>query len=62
MKTGEIVTDLGLYSSECCSAELIFDDGDCFLTCPQCNHLCNWELEQELVTQDQFEGLNGVAA
>ena len=55
MKTGETVTDLGLYVSECCSAELIFDDGDLFMNCPQCNHHCTWELEEEIVSIDEFE-------
>ena len=62
MKTGQTVTDLGLYASECCSTELIFDTGDTFVRCPQCNQLCVWELEEEIVTQDEFERLNGVAA
>jgi hypothetical protein len=62
MKTGETVTDLGLYSSECCSMELIFDTGDTFLRCPQCSRICVWELEEEIVTLDEFERLNGVAA
>jgi hypothetical protein len=62
MKTGETVTDLGLYASECCSEELIFDFGDRFLRCPQCNHSCFWELEEEVVSQDEFERVNGIAA
>ena len=62
MKTADTVTELGLYTSECCSAELIFDVGDQFLDCPQCGHRCLWELEEEVVTQDEFERMNGVAA
>jgi hypothetical protein len=62
MKTGEAVTDLGLYASECCSVELIFDNGDTFVRCPQCSQLCAWELEEEIVSQDEFEHINGVAA
>ena len=62
MKTGDTVADLGLYASECCSSELIFDTGDRFANCPLCNRPCVWELEEELVTQDEFERLNGVAA
>ena len=62
MKTGETATDLGLYTSECCSAELIFDNGDCFANCPQCGRLCMWELEEEIVTIDEFENLDGKAA
>ena len=62
MKTSETVTDLGLYTSECCSAELIFDTGDTFSRCPQCNHLCLWEMEEEIVSLDEFEHINGIAA
>jgi hypothetical protein len=62
MKTGDTVTDLGLYASECCSAELIFDSGDSFLKCPQCCRPCIWELEEELVTVDGLEHMDGVAA
>jgi hypothetical protein len=62
MKTGDTVMDLGLYASECCSADLIFDTGDTFLRCPRCNHLCDWELEEEIVSEDEFERVNGIAA
>jgi len=61
MKTGDTVIDLGLYCSECCTSELIFDTGDRFANCPRCNRPCVWELEEELV-QDDFERMNGVAA
>jgi hypothetical protein len=62
MKTGETVTDLGLYASECCNVELIFDTEDTFLKCPQCCHLCGWELKEEILTQNEFEDINGAAA
>jgi hypothetical protein len=62
MRTGDTVTDLGLYASDCCSAELIFDTGDRFITCPQCTRACTWEMEEELVPQDDFERMNGMAA
>ena len=62
MKTGDTVTDLGLYTSECCSAELIFETGDRFLRCPNCIRPCLWELEEELVTQEDLERINTVAA
>ncbi len=62
MKTGQTVDDLGLYSSECCSAESVFDIGDTFSRCPQCQHLCAWELETEIVPLDELEGENGIAA
>jgi hypothetical protein len=62
MKTGDTVAGLGLYASKCCSADLIFDTGDTFLRCPRCHHLCDWELEEEIVSQDEFERVNGIAA
>jgi hypothetical protein len=62
MKTGGSVNDLGLYVSNCCSAELIFDTGDRFLKCPQCDRLCVWELEEELVTLEEFEHTTSMAA
>jgi hypothetical protein len=62
MRTGNSVTELGLYASDCCSAELIFDTGDTFTRCPECNRLCIWELEEEIVTMDESTGINGAAA
>lgn len=62
MRTNRTVTDLGLYASECCGAELIFDAGDRFVNCPQCNRPCFWEVEEEIVTQDEFEHADDVAA
>lgn len=62
MKTGRTVAILGLYSTECCSTELIFDLADTFSRCPQCQHLCEWEYEQELVTLEDLDRLNGRAA
>ena len=62
MRTNRTVTDLGLYASECCGAELILDAGDRFVDCPQCNRPYFWELEEEIVTQDEFEHANDVAA
>ena len=62
MKTGETVTDVGLYASECCSSESICDTGDCFANCPLCSRPCVWELEEEMVMQDEFERIDDVAA
>ena len=62
MKTGDTVTDLGLYDSECCGVELIFDTGDLFTNCPECHLGCGWEMEEEIVTQDEFERMYGIAA
>ena len=62
MRTGDTVTDLGIYASECCSTEWIFDTGDTLLRCPQCMHNCLWDMEEEIVSQDEFEQVNCVAA
>jgi hypothetical protein len=44
MKTGNDVRELGLYSSECCLQEILFDAGDSFSRCPRCSNLCDWEV------------------
>ena len=48
MRTSEDVHELGLYANDCCSEELIFDEGDTFWRCPRCHHLCCWELESKI--------------
>jgi hypothetical protein len=48
MRTSEDVYELGLYISECCGEEFIFDGGDTFRRCPRCQHLCNWDLESKI--------------
>ena len=55
MKTGETITDLGVYVSECCGAEIIFDMGDQFAKCPMCNVPCVWEMEEEVAALDEFD-------
>jgi len=55
MRTGQTVQELGLYSTECCSQELIFDIGDTFAPCPKCHRACQWELEDELVRPVDLE-------
>ena len=55
MRTGETVTDLGVYVSECCSTELVFDTGDQLGKCPMCNFPCVWEMEEEIVALDEFD-------
>ena len=62
MKSGDSVTELGRYSSDCCRFEMIFDTGDRFWSCPDCDRNCIWELEEDIVTQEEFERISGVAA
>jgi len=54
MKTSEDVYVLGLYSNDCCNEELIFDEGDTFWRCPQCQNLCRWELSQRITKEDDI--------
>jgi len=48
MKTGEDVRKLGLYSSECCMEEMVFDARSTFTRCPHCWELCRWEMVEEV--------------
>ena len=62
METGQTVDVLGLYSTECCNEELIFDFGDVFSLCPQCRRVCEWDIEEELFTIAELERRNRQAA
>jgi hypothetical protein len=55
MRTGENVTELGLYVSVCCGKDWIFDKQDVFHRCPQCECLCEWELTERLIDWNQLE-------
>jgi hypothetical protein len=61
MKTGETVTDLGVYASECCGDILTLDTGDVFPGCPGCSGLCWWELDEEVVPMDEIARLGEAA-
>ena len=50
MKTGTTAIDKGLYSSECCDCEVIFDRGETLTRCPKCSGLTVWEFTGETVT------------
>jgi hypothetical protein len=62
MKTGTTVLERGLYSSDCCNKEQIFEGGDTFTRCTSCMSLCVWDLDDELVTVEEFEEINAIAA
>lgn len=62
MRTSEDVRNLGVYASECCGEEMIFETGDTFCRCPRCHRLCQWGLIKTLVTAAQFEDLETKAA
>jgi hypothetical protein len=55
MKTSEDVRELGLYTSDCCNQDLIFDVGDTFCRCPKCMRLCEWELESRITPIEALE-------
>jgi hypothetical protein len=61
-RTGETAEQLGLYSSECCNVELIFDSGDTFTRCPRCLGLCVWDFDSEVVSCEELEGARRTAA
>jgi hypothetical protein len=62
MKTSEDVRELGLYSSDCCGEELIFDVNDTLIRCPKCEGLCLWAIEEILVHPDELEAEASKAA
>jgi hypothetical protein len=62
MNTGKTVDTLGLYSTECCNVELIFDIGDTFVRCPRCSRLSEWELQDEIVNLQDEDGNSELAA
>jgi len=49
MKTGTTANDKGLYSSECCNCEVVFDEGDTLTRCPKCNGLTLWDFAGDTV-------------
>ena len=57
MRTSEDAGESGLYKSECCGVELIFTEGDTFWRCPQCQHLCDWQLLEAAISVRDFESL-----
>ena len=62
MKTGQTVAEFGLYLTECCNTELVFDVGYTLSRCPRCQHLCEWEYEDELGSSKNVDQPNGMAA
>jgi hypothetical protein len=58
MKTGQDVHESGLYASECCVHERLFDEGDSFTRCPQCSRLCEWESVDAVAPWQEAAALN----
>lgn len=44
MKTGQDVTESGLYVSDCCGEEVLLYKDASFTRCPRCKGLSDWEL------------------
>jgi hypothetical protein len=61
MKTGQDVRELGLYASDCCLQELLFDRDDSFSRCPRCSRLCEWELVDSVVSWHEMAEVNNDA-
>jgi len=49
MKTGSTANDKGLYSSECCNCEVVFEEGETLTRCPKCSGLTVWDFTGETV-------------
>jgi hypothetical protein len=60
MKTSETVRLLGLYASECCMDEALFDRNDSFSRCPKCQRLCRWELVEPVVSWLDIDSMDEV--
>jgi hypothetical protein len=61
-RTSEDVSVMGLYSSNCCGEELIFQVNDTFTRCPKCEGLCTWELVEELILAGELDAETPKAA
>jgi hypothetical protein len=62
MNTSQRVHRLGLYASECCMNEVLFDRNDHFSRCPRCERLCSWDLVEEVVSWQDLEEPETLAA
>jgi len=58
MKTGQDVRKLGLYVSDCCLEEMLFEENNSFRRCPHCSRLCEWELVEAVVPVEEMVKLN----
>jgi hypothetical protein len=51
MKTGNTAEQTGLYCSDCCDIEEVFDKGDTLPRCPRCKSLTTWDFAGETISQ-----------
>ncbi len=61
-KTSQTVLERGLYISECCEKEQIFEVGDIFTRCLKCMALTEWELDRKLVWCEELDDSDRLAA
>ncbi len=54
-RTGDNAEELGLYATECCGVEMIFNDGDTFCRCPKCSALCEWDIVEIVIPWTDLE-------
>ena len=47
VKTVNEANRKGLYSSECCDCEVVFERGQTLTRCPKCSSLTVWDLAEE---------------
>jgi hypothetical protein len=62
MKTGQDALESGVYESNCCEYQVIFDKGALLWRCPNCKRLCNWELAETDLTEIEIAKLERATA
>jgi hypothetical protein len=62
MTTGQDAPELGLYASDCCDYEMIFEKGDLFCRCPDCERFCEWDLVEIVIPWNEIRPLRAKAA
>jgi hypothetical protein len=62
MKTKDNVNVLGLYATDCCGEELIFDVQEQLSQCPSCDKGCSWNFVERVIPWQELEGLEPLAA
>jgi hypothetical protein len=62
MKTAQLVRQLGIYASDCCINEVLFDVNDRYSRCPKCSRLCGWEFVEKVFSWHEMDDLESIAA
>ena len=61
-RTGDTAEELGLYATDCCGVEMLFNDGDTFCRCPKCSALCEWEIVEIVIPWTDLEHEDSIVA